>query len=242
MSKDNAYIKIDSAQRTNFSTSTPSKFTLLGTNTVFQGVYALKGIYMPVSFYNVSSTNNCIYFLDSTGSHVAYVKPGFYVPAQFMTAVGVAMTLVGSGTLYTMARDAINLNATVSSTSDPFAFLFASNRSNSAAASMGFSNNDTSSSLTQLAPSMMYLSSTRSFNISVNDVSMVIDLNNQGYTFVIPITTDTPSILYYEPSVVFPQLIYFDSPVRQLDITVYDDNHRLLPMNNDFYMIWQAVR
>lgn len=235
------HIKIDSSQRVNPLTTSPSQFSIRGSNTVFCGRYHLKAVFMPVTFYNVSATNNQIYFTDSNGSHTISLQPGFYTSSLYLPAIATAMTAAGAGITYTLALDPITQHVTVSSSSGTFTLNF-SNTLNSAASTLGFSFVDTLTASSQLSVGILNLAQTKTFNISINSATSTNDLNSRGYSFVVPCTSNTPSIEYYETQPGYMQSIQIDSPVRQLDITVYDDNHVILPLFSDWYMILQTTQ
>ena len=235
------FIKLDSAQRINFNTTTAASFTLKGTNMVVQGRYDLKSIIIPITFYNVSASNNAIYFNDTTGNHRAVIPEGFYTAATYITAIGAAMTSAGSGSTYTAFRDTVSLCLKVVSSNNAFCFTFGSNTLNSAAIMMGYAQADTLAAYLLTASNIVNISQTRSFNISINNYSNINGLNGNGYTFVIPVTGTTPSLMSYEPTQWFNQSFVVDSPTQTLDIAVYDDNHVLLNCFSDFYMILENV-
>lgn len=234
-----SYLKIDSAQRINPTTTSPSQFTIRASNTVFSGRYTLKGIFIPVTFFNVNSTNNLVYFKDFVGEHVAVIPPGYYSPLPFMAAVGVAMTLVGYGgaSTFTITRDPVTLYLTTASSASLFAFTFGTNTANSANMLLGYPQQDTAETSFHTGTQMVNVSQTRSFNISINNYASTMNLNGNGYSFVIPIQVVTPAISYYEPPVNFEQSITIDYPTQTLNIAVYDDNHKLLQCVSDWYMI-----
>ena len=233
------YIKVDSSQRVSPLTSTPSAFSIRGTNIVFKGRYQLKAVYMPVTIYNVSSTNNRISFTDSTGAHAVVIPPGYYTSAQYLAAIGTTMTT--ASTIYIATRDAIKLSMIVSASNGTFSFTFGTNTKYSAAATMGFAPVNTASASVQTGANLVNLAQNRSFNISINAVTATSDLNGVGYSYVVPITSNTPGVQYYESPNCFHQVISIDKPTRQLDITVYDDNYEILSMYSDWYMILTAL-
>ena len=235
------YIKLDSAQRLNFNTTTASQFILRANNVVFSGRYNLKSIFIPITFYNVNVYNNQVFFTDNSGSHIAYITPGIYSTPTFMTALGNAMTSIGSGSVYTVIKDPVTCCINIISSSSAFSFTFGTNQLNSSAIMMGYNSVDTPMSFSQQSQGMINLSQIRSFNISINNINRVSNLNGIGYTFVIPVTNNIPSLMLYEPPPNYEQFICFDSPTQTLNISIYDDNHNLLQCFSDFYMILQPT-
>ena len=232
------FLKLDSAQRNNRSSTTASQFVISSTTMLFEGRYRLKAVFMPVTYYNVSTQTNAIYFTDGTGSHIAYVTPGFYTSTSYVLAVGTAMTIVAGGATYTVTLDPITQNATISASAGTFILTFGTNTLRSAYAQLGFpQSNSTTATSSQIAPTMLYLAQTRSFNISVNGYSSTFDVTGRGYTYVLPVTSNTPGIEYYEAPESYQQEMMIDSPTRSLNIAVYDDFNNILPIQSDWYMI-----
>lgn len=234
------YIKLDSAQRINFSTTTASQFTLRANNVIFQGRYNLKSIFIPITFYNVNVYNNLVNFTDSKGAHTATITPGIYTTSTYIAALGIAMTSAGSGSMYTVSINS-NSSITIASSSSTFALTFGTNQTNSGATMMGYQLFDTVMSSSQQGTGMLNLSQIRSFNISINNINRVSSLNGNGYTLIVPVTGTTPNIMTYEPATNFEQFFYIDQPTQTLNISVYDDYHNLLQCSSDFYMILQPV-
>ena len=235
------YVKIDSSQRVNPLNTSPSKFSIRGTNVVFKGRYVLKAVFMPVTYYNVSSTNNLLYFTDANGTHVASIPIGYYTSSTYLATVGSIMSAASPGITYSLVKDSTTLAVTITASSGTFALTFGTNTIHTAATSLGFPAVDTNSTISHLASGLLNLSQTRSFNISVNSITTTCDLNGVGYSFVIPVTANTPGIEYYEAPLGYEQTIYIEAPTRQLDIAVFDDNYEILPLYAEWYMTLQPL-
>lgn len=235
----NSYLKIDSSKRINLNSTTAAQFSIRSTRTVFHGRYELKSIYIPITFFNINQFNNAISFTDTAGPHTCTITPGFYTTNTYIPAVALAMTLAGSGSTYTATKSNTTQCITVISSTDAFAFTFGSNQLNSAAITLGYLQQDTAMLFSQTASGIVNVAQTKSFNISVNNYVSTSTLDGIGYSFVIPVTAASLSFSLYEPLQHYPQSIYIDSPTQQLDIGVYDDNHQLMQVFSDFYMILQ---
>jgi hypothetical protein len=194
---------------------------------------------MPVTFYNVSPVNNRISYTDGNGAHTAILPPGYYSTSQYLTAIGTNMTI--GGITYVATKDALTFAVTVTASTGLFSFTFGTNSNHSAATMMGYPLIDTPSAISQSASGLINLAQTRSFNISVNNITATSDLNRIGYSFVVPVTSNTPGVEYYETQAGFQQYIRIDSPTRTLDIVVYDDNNDILPLYSNWYMILQPM-
>jgi hypothetical protein len=230
-------IRIDSAARDNPLVTTPSQCRIRSSNHIFRGRYGLKLAYIPVTYYSVTAINQIIYFTDTT-TCAAALAVGFYDSTSIMIALATAMNAVSTSTTYTVTKSTITRNIQVAASSGTFAFNF-SNTLNSGAALIGFPAVDTAVASSQLAPFICNLATIRSFNISINNIPGMMDLSGRGnYTFMIPVTVNQLSILVHEP-VTFFQSIVFDTPTRDLTITIYDDNHNIITLQDDFFIILQ---
>lgn len=235
------YIKIDSSKRVNLLSSTPSKFSIRGSNVLFHGKYVLKAVYMPVTYYNVSPTNNQLFFTDANGAHSILIQPGYYASTAYLAAIGAGMSAVSSGITYTAVKDAITLAVTIAASSGTFKLTFGTNTKHTVAIALGFQSVDTAFASSHVGSGLLNLAQTRSFNISVNSITTTCDLNGVGYSFVIPVTSNTPGVQYYEAPLGFEQVINIDAPTRQLEIVVFDDNYEVMPLYAEWYMMLQPL-
>lgn len=232
------YVKINSADRLNPTTTTPAQFTIA--STVPLTGLSLKAIYLPVTCYNVATgINSSIYFTD-TQARVANIAPGFHSGATtFMTAVSDAMTAASGGAgVYSCTLNAVTQLLNISCTI-PFSLTF-SNTQGTSSEMLGFRNVDTATATSQTATAVLNLTTTLCYNISINGAQGAASLSGASASFVIPALTTTPSNLYYEVSLTMPQSITFQSS-KHLDIAIYDDTHRLLNMQSNFYMICSVI-
>ncbi|MDR3548922.1 MAG: hypothetical protein P4M11_11780, partial [Candidatus Pacebacteria bacterium] len=78
------YLKINSADRLNPSATTPAQFRINASQPITRLV--LKDLYLPATDYNVSASNNTIYFTD-TAPRVAVIPPGYYIQSTVFTAI-----------------------------------------------------------------------------------------------------------------------------------------------------------
>jgi hypothetical protein len=154
--------------------------------------------------------------------------------------VSTAMNAASTSTTYAITKSTITRSVLVSANTGSFAFNF-SNTLHSAAALIGFPPVDTVSASSQLAPSICNLAQIRSFNISINNIPGMMDLSSRGnYSFIIPVTVNQLSIQVYEP-ISFFQTITFDTATRDLAITIYDDNHQVIALQDDYFLVLQHL-
>lgn len=235
------YVKLDTSERINPLTTSPSKCVIHSTSYTFQGEYELAYCYIPVTFYNVNTSNNQFYFTD-TAPHVASIAVGFYDTVSILVAVAAAMNAASTSTVYAVAsRNSATKCVTIASSVTNFV-LNLSNTVNSIASLLGFmSLHDTVSSAGVISDQMPNLAQIRSFNISINGLSSIRSLSGQSaYSFILPITVATPSILSYEP-ISFVQSINFERATRDISLTVYDDNQNIIQLQEDFFIILRPV-
>ena len=233
------YLKIDSSQRQGFSTSTPSQFALHSYNHEFKGRYVLKYTFIPVTFYTVTSLNCMVYFTD-TVSHAVQIPYGFYDSSTILTAVANTMTSASTAGTYTITKNPVTRNITISLSSGMFVLNF-SQLAASIAPLLGFAAKDTIAASNQTAPLICNVVQTKSFNISINGLSSVMDLSGRaGYSFIVPLTVNQLSIQVYEPEA-FVQEVVFETPTRDLNIAIYDDQQNIISLQDDFYFIIQKV-
>jgi len=201
------------------------------------GYYKLCQAYVPVTNYNVSSTNNVIPFYENLTVKTATLTPGYYDTSSLLEEVAVQKTVASLGfATYSVTQSALPLRITITSTQN-FQLQFGSNTVNSAAAVLGYTPVDTGMATSHLASNIANLAAVRSFNISINNESSFIDSQGRSCSFVIPILGNTGSVSVYEPTAVFPQTTYFTSHVSTLNIKVTDDNGVILNLSSDFYFM-----
>jgi hypothetical protein len=230
------FLKLDSSHRINYASTNAGSFNIK-LQRPMQGYYKLCSAYMPVTSYNISSTNNRIPFYENGAAKVAVLTPGYYASSDLIAQVATQMTAASSGfATYSATQSALPLRITVTST-QLFMFQFGSVPLNSCAAVLGYLPVDTPSATSQTATNMYNLATIRSFNIQLNSETQFTDVNGRGCTFVVPILGNSGSVSVYEPTKAFPQTVFFTSPTSQLTIQVSDDNGIPLNFSADFYLI-----
>jgi hypothetical protein len=229
------YLKVDSSLRQNRTTTSASD-CLIPSNEVLTGTYILKSAMIPITYFNINSTNSSIYWTD-TIPRTCQIPSGFYNSySVFATAVAMAMTANGGGTVTCSVNSLTNI-LTVNNTTT-FAFAFATNTTNSAAEVMGFTEMDSISDTSQVGTKVINLLSTSFYNFSISEASIGMKtLSGQQYTFSIPALTTTPGQAYYEPSEQFPIQIRLNA-TKTLTVKIYDDRGRIL---NNMYSDWNMI-
>ena len=232
----NLYLKLDSSHRLNYNTTNAGAFSIQ-LQQPLKGYYKLCSVYIPVTNYNISSTNNLIPFYENGAAKLATLTPGYYGTPQLLNEVANKMTTASGGfATYTVTQSLLPLRITVSST-QLFNFQFGTVPLNSAATVLGFLPTDTQVAASQTATNMCNLASVRSFNIQVNSESQFVDARGGNCAFLVPILGNTGSVNVYEPTEAFPQSIFFTSPISILNIRVCDDNNIPLGLSNEWFLI-----
>ena len=234
------FIKIDSSLRNSPTTNFPSNCTI-PSQEVLHGTYSLKAMSLGVTYYNVNSTNNMVYFTDTGGARTCALTPQYYISmAALATNLATAMNSVGSGTV-SVTASASTLRLTITNTV-AFSMTFGTNTLNSASIILGFVGNSAGAAITQIGTQSANLSTTLSYNFQLsNSTSELRTLDGKQFTFCIPALTTTPACCYYEPSVAFPIVFRIDS-TRNLGVKIFDDQFRILNnMTADFYMILSRI-
>lgn len=219
-------LKVDSSLRQNPLTSDPSDCTI-ESNELLEGRYELKSILIPVTYWNVNSSNNKVYFTDTGGAQVASLTSGYYTSfEQLVNELVTQMNAVGAGTV-TASINSLNNYLTVNNSVN-FSFTFGTNTTSSASKLLGFTGNSASATTSQLAQRIMNLKFTTAFNFHISDAtSGVKTLTGQQFTFSIPALTTTPGFCYYAPIQENP-ISFILKPTKQLSVKITDDDGRVL--------------
>lgn len=234
------FIKVDSSLRYNPTTTYPSD-CVIPSNEVLDGVYMLKSIMLPITYHNINSSNNVVYFTDTGGAHTATLTSGHYSSVTTLcTTLAAAMTTAGAGTV-TCTEDSLTGLITVTSTVN-FTFTFATNTLNSASLILGFIGDSAVAATSQVASRMPQLNSTSSYNFSLSSTAGAFrTLRGESYTFCIPALSSTPSSAYYEPSSHFPITFRINS-TTELGIKIFDDQYHILNnMSSNFFIVLQKI-
>ena len=233
---EHLYMKLDSSQRTYYTTTNAGSFTLT-VQRPLKGCWRLCQAYVPISQFNVGSTNNIIYFYENSIAKTATLTPGYYDNNSLLTEVATRLNAASGGFgTYTVTQSALPLRITIAST-QPFALQFQTYTANSAANILGYLSVDTALATSQLATNISNLASLRSYNISINNESGFLDAKGRLCTFVIPVMSNTGGLAVYEPSHMFPQLIHFSQSTATLKIQVTDDNGIPIALSCDWYIV-----
>lgn len=236
------YIKISSVKK---SKGTPYDFNLNFSSPILQGVYKLKNIVIPNSYYTINPNNFNIYFSEDNSSNVitAQISPyGFYdattITSTIKSALDNASLVYGSNKTYTVSLNSVTNKLTITCNTGTFAFKFGTKNTNSASTILGI-NKDTSFLSSITAENAFNLNNILSFNIQFNDYSvenlLIEPSSGYFYSFSVPITVNSNEIQTTE----FLQDYYveFNNNTRTLNVKILDDNGYPIYLQNDWYML-----
>jgi len=230
------YLKIDSAKRVNYATTTPAQF-LVPLQQAIEGCYRLKQVAVPITAFNVSSENGTIPFFENGSAKTCVLTPGYYTAKDLIDALAAGLTTASGGfATYTAERSDIPHRLTITST-QLFQLQFGSRSTKNAAEVLGFVPIDTAFGLTQTASNGINLATVRNYNIIVNNETSLIDSTGRGCSFLVPLFGNANSMCLYEPTLHFPQHLTFNKPTSLLGISVVDDDGAVLGLSSDWHFI-----
>ena len=222
---------ISSANRSQ-ETDSPSDYSLVFDRPLPKGEYKLCYAFVPNSVRTIVAGVNDTFRLN--GSLVTITQGIYSTTTSFASAIQTAMNNVLAGFTVTITDNFINIaHATA------FVLDFTGK---AIARTLGFPKT-VQPSTTSLTGSGFVNFSTRSFafNILVNNFVTFEDNKSNGYTFRIPITSNTLGYTSYEPNT-FVQTVQIPHQINRLDIKMFDDEHNPIDLNYiDWYMYWRKL-
>ena len=213
-------ILVSSANRSK-DTDSPSNFSLVFDRPLAKGTYKLCYGYLPNSVKTIVAGANDTFLLN--GSLVTVTQGIYTTTASFATVIQTALNSVLAGFTVTITDNVINIQH-----ASPFILDF-TNRE--IARTLGFTKT-TQPSTTSLTGSGFVNFSTNSFayNLLLNNYVTYEDNRNNGYTFRIPITSNTLGYTTYEPNA-WVQSVDVPHQLNRLEAKLYDDHHNLVDLN-----------
>ncbi len=234
------FLLLDSRDNKNHGSSTSDCIFQLSDGNDFDKVNSVEllSFSCPLTMYNVNSTNNTIYFNDGSAQSVV-IPPSNYDIVTFVEAIIVAMESVSALTfLVTYSYETLKLTITGSSA---FSFTFGTNTTNSAYNIMGFTDVDTSSSVTQISPNVINLSIPLYIMIKVDGFSHSTKSSNpyDNATFVVSTIGNNSDILTWTAGTFYPQKVYcFNDNVSTLHVSLRDYSNKVIDLNgSDWCML-----
>jgi len=157
----------------------------------------LRQVIMPISLYNVRSTNNTIDFKDTGGTtRSVTITPGAYNATSLCSAVLTALNSVGPADFTTVTYSATTMKITISN-SGSFSLLFGSgtNVATSIGPTLGYAVADTASATSAVADNVLQLYHPESLFISIFEFGTP-GVNSKGkkYTFSMLVNTNPQGV------------------------------------------------
>jgi len=188
------------------TTGTANSFTYqLGVLSKFDKI-ALLSASIPNTTYNVTATNNTIYWNDGS-ARTATVSAGYYNATELAVAMKTAMDAVGTAGPFTVSFSSITGKMTVAGTN---AFtLTAGNATNAIWSAIGFSTGSTGTySAGFVGNQLVDLNSASALFINITEAGnpVVTTRNGRRFTFVVPVNGDLGDPITYAPEDSFKQV------------------------------------
>jgi hypothetical protein len=237
------YVSISSKQRIQNAGGTPFNYTIQ-LNQPLQGIYSLKTLILPLSWYNVSIINNTLSLSDNGTERITIIQPGIYTAVSIASAIQDAITAVSPNT-WTVSFNGLNGIMTIQSST---AFILRS-MAPGLLPLIGYPvgvYNSTGFGLvnTTLSPQIVNLGTNLSLNFRISNCNTrVVDSNGNSSTFNVPITGLLGgTVLVYEPDL-GKSAVYLDftTPQRTLTISVVDVDGVFVALLSDYEMIFEKV-
>lgn len=217
-------IKISSKDRATGSSS--SDFTIQMADSIDPGTYKLVYTAIPLTFYNITASNNKVYFLENAVPFTATVTPGNYSASTIGAALSTALDAAGAYT-YTVAIDSNTEIVTITSSDAKASF---SDGTNSINTTIGFPAS-TAAGLTHTGTSMLNLSQVRNLHICIDRDSPAKDSTNRRFTFILPVIGGFKEWMYRTEKDINDQHITISREAKNLRISLRDDNLQEVNLN-----------
>ena len=186
------FLVIDSKNRLSHSpSSTNAFFQFAPINATSVEVVYLQ---LPMTSYNINSTNNIVYFFDTVLRNFA-ITIGNYDVYTFIAELQSKFNSVSSG--YTVTYSDVSMKLTIRNTIN-FQLLFGTYTTNSSAYIMGFNNTNTSLALSQLSNNCINLSLPLYICCDITELGISCKTTDNTCTvFVFPNKVNIGDILSY---------------------------------------------
>ena len=208
---------------------TSSSFVVRPYDPITTSKFSMYSAFFPVPLYNVDSRNNVLDFNDGVVKSVT-ITPGAYSIGSLVAAIETGLN--NASTNFTVTFDSTTLFVTIARSAGTVNLLFGTgtNVASSIASTIGFAEADTGvgpSFTGGYAPDL------------VTPATILVQIQEPGfagvttaglrYTFSVPITSDIPGTIFYEP--VEPECITLEAPraFHQFTVALFDDQSR--PLN-----------
>lgn len=220
-------VAIRSTKRTS-GTASNARYSLGKGDGKFHGTYLLKYAFLPMTLYNVNSTNNKFLLTDSSVTDaLVTITEGSYDTGTFPAALLDALK-AASGLTYVIASITINGDTNVLSIAPPSGTMSADFTSYAATARMmGFAAEDSATAATITGVRAVNFGTPMSVGVRIREAEskrstrLLMESSNR-YNFVAPLTANYGGYVL-QSSDLFKQYISFgDQYVSELNVEVFD--------------------
>lgn len=179
---------------------------------------------IPLTHYNVRSTNNTFVFSRSSVSYTATVTEGSYNLTTLLTALGAAMTAADTATTFSFSTSSTTNKVTLTSSSS-ISIVTETILSKA----LGFTS---SQSGTTIVAANAYVLGDMVFFISLGNLPTNMRANVSAH-FRIPLTQDRGYIQFYEATAVNQQFVECDNSavLSSLDVSLVDIHGSAVSLN-----------
>ena len=221
------------------SGETPQNFSVNFDSAIPDGTYALHELCLPVSWYNINSTNNKIVFYYYLLPRTATIPPGYYNTSNITTAIKTAMeAAAGSGT-FTVTYDSLTSKFTITHSLDIWTIV--PGETGTCHSMLGFSESAQTPATSQTSDGVVNLAYPLSINIFIDGATSTISDSKSNPTFTVPITENSQSLMIYRPDPVYPITVKLNRMSR-VSVRLLADNYQSLDMNGcDFYFMLRKL-
>lgn len=238
--KKHSDIIIKSKDRVNYSSTTASQFACQLLRSIAFDELELLYAQIPNTIYNITSSNNVIYFND--GANVsATITPGSYTISSLTSAIATAMTSASSSAkTYTVTYSTSTFLLTISTTAG-YTLTFGTNTTNSIAQTIGFPNSNTASASAQTGSYAVNLNIDPiyvNFRM-VSSLNQTTNMSMPSYSFILPISVNGGEVNILSKYNSMEQKIKLNSMVNvdRVEIELRDGSGNIVNLNGSNWLI-----
>lgn len=246
------FIKISSANRDNYNTTSPSDFSLSINTEGLHGVYKLVSVFMSNSYYTFNSNNNKIMFKINDATFNTEIPSGFYDTDSITSAISTAMNTSSSLNSFACTFNSVTQKITITNNQSPFQLLFGSLIAGSSARLLGYHDTDTDLANIQTGQSIANLDPLLSYNFIIDNAEPALTVfnsshnNNQSqsafnFNFSVPNVSGPLSYFLYEPSTASKVFLHFPYVTSRLRVRVLDDSAHAIELQSDYQITLERI-
>lgn len=192
----------------------------------------LKWVSIPLSVYQITNSNNTIYFNENSTNKTATIANGCYSASDLATAISTALNSASGG--YNTYTITYSVNTFLLTFAAPNVFVLRWSQNSALARICGFSATDTSSATSQVSTFAIQLESYLDLNIYVQELGGLLHTSSGiaiPSTWTIPCKTGPAYLNIYIPEEA-EIICTANQPFGKLTITLVDSNNNNITLNN----------